>query len=468
MTQPYRACPQARRSDGRRARIHSELVRDSSGLSRVIRTRTTAVIVVVAVAALMVWLPAHPSFDDNRRRLAALDLAAGRWHTVKYSLVMPMLAVLPYRIGRALGMGSFLLDHFVTIAWVPWSLWVGSRLTRLRGSRFGIGVVVLATGSMFTAFVTSFNAEALAMMIVSAGILLIVDARSRAEKITGVAIAAIGIAIIPVQVVACGVAAVMLWWRRRNSALLISCVLAAALMVADASITAGHLSLSKYGTDPGDAATFQLLPWGPIVGFGYPLLFGLVGILFSLGRGLLWYQPGFFRRAPEPDDPVAQWRWCLTVMVVVMIPIYAKWWAWYGGVTFGPRYFLLGVVPAATALCTQLQVGRSLRVWLGAVVLTLWTAWVAVVGAAFYPTKRADLMCRLEDFRYEPLCWYSGEYSSLLSPTWDRAWPNTSQILFGVLIGITVVGVIVQLTPPTRWRDVRSRAITLGHRQDAR
>ena len=124
-------------------------------------------IAVVAVAALMLWLPAHPSFDDNRRRLATLDLAAGHWHTVKYSLVMPLLAVLPYRLGRAVGMGNFLLDNFVTLAWVPWSLWIGSRLSRLRGARFGISVVALATGSMFTGYVTSFNAEALSMMITS-------------------------------------------------------------------------------------------------------------------------------------------------------------------------------------------------------------------------------------------------------------------------------------------------------------
>ena len=428
-------------------------------MGRVTHSRTTAVIVVVAVAALMVWLPAHPSFDDNRRRLATLDLAAGHWHTVKYSLVMPLLAVLPYRLGRAVGMGNFVLDNFVSLAWVPWSLWIGSRLSRLRGRGFGVGVVALATGSMFTGYVTSFNAEALSMMIVSAGILLVFDARSRAQKVSGVVVAAIGIAIIPVLAVACGLAAVILWWRRRNSALLVSCALAAVWMVVDASITNGHLSLSKYGTDPGDATTFQLLPWGHVTGFGYPFLFGLVGILFSLGRGLLWYQPGFFRRAPHPDDAVAQWRWCLTVIVVAMIPMYAKWWAWYGGVSFGPRFFLLGVVPAAAALCTQLQAGQALRTWLVTVMLTLWTAWVGIVGAVFYITPRTDHFCRLEDFRYVPLCWYSGEYSSLLSPTWDRDVSlAASQVLSGSLIAVVALGVIVQLTPRARWRDVRSGA----------
>ncbi len=434
-------------------------------MGRTTQNRIAAVIAVVAVAALMVWLPAHPSFDDNRRSLATLDLAAGHWHTVKYSLVMPLLAVLPYRLGRAVGMGSFLLDNFVTLVWIPWSLWIGSRLSRLRGRRFGVGVVALATGSMFTGYVTSFNAEALSMMIASAGILLIVDARSRAQKVSGIVVTGIGIAIIPVLAVACGAAAVLLWWRRRNSALLISCAIAAAWMVVDASITTGHLSLSKYGSDPGDETNFQLLPWGHVAGFGYPFLFGLVGILFSLGRGLLWYQPGFFRRAPQPDDAVAQWRWCLTLIVVAMIPIYSKWWAWYGGVSFGPRFFLIGVVPAATALCTQLQVGRSLRTWLGAVLLTLWTAWVGIVGAAYYITPRTDLFCRLENFRYVPLCWYSGEYSSLLSPTWDReVWPGASQILFGTLIGIVALGVIVQLTPRARWGEVQARARALLQR----
>ncbi|MBI3958455.1 MAG: hypothetical protein HY328_06570 [Chloroflexi bacterium] len=76
-------------------------------------------------------------------------------------------------------------------------------------------------------------------------------------------------------------------------------------------------------------------------------LFGLVGLLVSPGRGILWYSPvlllvplgigWFWRRG----------RWLLISSGVVALLywlLYAKWYMWHGGYSWGPR-FLVPVLP---------------------------------------------------------------------------------------------------------------------------
>lgn len=82
-------------------------------------------------------------------------------------------------------------------------------------------------------------------------------------------------------------------------------------------------------------------------GFSTPFLAGLFGLLFSPSHGVLWYSPPvlvaafyatrFHRRHP---------RTCFVVFAIVALKflLYAKWWNWFGGWSWGSR-FLLPVVP---------------------------------------------------------------------------------------------------------------------------
>lgn len=75
--------------------------------------------------------------------------------------------------------------------------------------------------------------------------------------------------------------------------------------------------------------------------------FGVYGLLFGPGRGLLWYSPvlllsvfgvgWFWRRA----------RWIAAVALIlflVYVLLYGKWYMWHGGYSWGPR-FLVPMVP---------------------------------------------------------------------------------------------------------------------------
>ena len=428
------------------------------------RVRWATAIVAVGLAALfMSRMPVHSSSDDDMRRQAVLALADGDWFHMKYSMVMPLLVIVPYRLAEVVGWGAYVLNHFDLLVWVPWALFVAHRLQRLRGARFAAGVVALSSVSMFAAYVTSFNAEALSLMLVSAGLLLLADHGGRRGRLAGVALAAFGAAIIPVQVAGLGVLGLVLLVRRRNPWVVSAAVVAGAMAVVDVAITEHRLGISKYGVE---VKSFEVLPWGRVADFGYPLVFGLLGILFSFGRGLVWYMPSLFLRnepRPQPLDPVAQWRRWLTVMVLVTVPIYAKWWAWYGGVSFGPRFFMLGVVPAAVALCERLQSPRRLQAWAVGVAATAFTGWVAIAGAVYYLTPKAVQRCTSRDYRLEPLCWYSPEYSSLFSPLWDGHALSALQVLYIIGVCAVMAVVVAALTPAATWQALRTRVRTVAH-----
>jgi hypothetical protein len=93
--------------------------------------------------------------------------------------------------------------------------------------------------------------------------------------------------------------------------------------------------------------------YGGLGHFNTPLLSGLSGLLLSPNRGLFVYTPllafAFWGavRAWRTDSP--PWvRW-LTVGLGLHLVIYAKFDEWWGGYTFGPRYFT-DVLPVLTIL----------------------------------------------------------------------------------------------------------------------
>ena len=103
-------------------------------------------------------------------------------------------------------------------------------------------------------------------------------------------------------------------------------------------------------------------------GFDYPALAGLFGLLFSPGKGLLWFSPplllGFLGwnhmrcRAETRTD-----AWFFAGVFSLSIALYARWWDWGSDDAWGVRFMIPGVVlmtiPAVECL------GR--RIWVAAI-----------------------------------------------------------------------------------------------------
>src|SRR5262249_21179953 len=86
--------------------------------------------------------------------------------------------------------------------------------------------------------------------------------------------------------------------------------------------------------------------------FSHPLLSGLYGMAFSPGRGVFVYAPILIVGLcvlpwlRGPDRVIGA---LAVVLLVARLVFYARWWAWYGGDVWGPR-FMIPVLPAFVPL----------------------------------------------------------------------------------------------------------------------
>jgi hypothetical protein len=119
--------------------------------------------------------------------------------------------------------------------------------------------------------------------------------------------------------------------------------------------------------------------------FTTPLLTGLYGLLVSHGKSLFVYNPFLVLAIP---GALLLWRrdraaTALLVLLAVVRPLfYARWSAWFGGVTWGPRFLMPTAVPlsllAVYAVSRLSRLRLPLRTLAVAVVAGLVAASVAV------------------------------------------------------------------------------------------
>ncbi|HXF68210.1 MAG TPA: glycosyltransferase family 39 protein [Thermoflexus sp.] len=119
----------------------------------------------------------------------------------------------------------------------------------------------------------------------------------------------------------------------------------------------------------------SLLLWHNTYRFGSPLLHGyqgedftsslwegVLGLLLSPGRGLLFYAPPVLLALPGVVSLGRRDRalvWAVAALFGGYVALYGQWWAWHGGWSWGPR-FLMPVIPFLL-----LMTGDALRHRLG-------------------------------------------------------------------------------------------------------
>lgn len=163
-----------------------------------------------------------------------------------------------------------------------------------------------------------------------------------------------------------------------------------------------------------------MLPYSGLPGFSYPLFFGLLSLLLSFGKGLVFFIPGFFlflsanlREMISGID--LPWGSAVS-FIAVTICTYAMWWAWYGGGFWGPRFFLFLCLPASLFLAVIINNTKTISGYLLAVVvaISVLSTWVGINGF-LYGQKNMDI-CWADNFALESFCWYLPEYSALWRP----------------------------------------------------
>jgi hypothetical protein len=293
-------------------------------------------------------------------------------------------------------------------------------------------LLVLGTTAMLPNSLTGFGAETFSAMTVATGF----AAWSAGRWKTGTVLLAVGVANLPASFV--GIALAMGWWawRMKKVRALAPLVLSAGLWLIESAVRRKSAVSTGYESDHG----FQtLLPYSGLPGFSYPTFFGVLSLLLSFGKGLLFFAPGLFLafgRGLEALRSVSQVLVLWMLYLAGMVLVYGSWWAWYGGFTWGPRFLTFASVPASLLLASQVRrPPRTLLALTAALVALLLSVWVGIDGQTF--GRFAQSTCTANHYYLESFCWYVPEFSVLWTPFVFRAQLSIADfIVVGYAVGV--------------------------------
>ena len=330
----------------------------------------------------------------------------------KFSLAMPLASVPVLLLGHLVKSQEWWAARFNLIVVAAGAL-AALRLLRGRADPALLRrtLLMLLVASLLANRLRDYNSDVFSATLVALGILCIVTDQHILLGWTGIVIAVVNT---PPLIVGVAVLVAVEVVRTRHLRYAGAIPAAVALVLLENWVRHGGpvTSMSDHGY-----AT--VLPYSGRPGFSYPFVLGLVSILFSFGRGLLFFTPGIFlwlddatrRAAGTCRRPIV----LMLLVVAGLVAVYAKWWAWYGGLGWGPRYFTLAAIPASLILVLRIRAaGQSAgRDALALVVLAV-SAWVGFAGLVTPLDPPA--VCSANLYALESLCWYVPDYSSLWQP----------------------------------------------------
>ena len=355
------------------------------------------------VGLAILWIIPHHVGGDGEVRLQALDrlLHEGRLSTPRYSMVGPIFALPLHAAGLAVFYNVTLFTIALAIVW--------------RELRDRTLLLLLVFASMFPNHVQVFYGEPFTALAVTAGVLWL----SRGRTLAGWTAIVLGAVNTPASVVGVAGIALLQARRTRRFAPLLAPAVVLGLAFLENIVMRGHPLRTGY---EGDVGFRTAMPYSGKPGFSYPFFFGLLAIFLSFGKGLVFFAPGLF--APVAKDAPERLRVIRDLLLAFtfgLVLVYARWWSWYGGTFWGPRFFLVASVPACIALGTHLR-SPAKRAPLANALLALALAlsfWVGVDGLVFDLSGLG--ICTKDAFALESLCHFTPELSPLWHPFVDFA-----------------------------------------------
>lgn len=394
----------------------------------------TLALTAAAIAVLFAAVP-HGLYGDGYVRYLKIDalLREGTLGPERYSYVGPLFAA-PFWLFGDTRMWWCARFNVLVLAVAVFAGWRALRPLLPVDERAAFVLLLAATGMMPHA-TRDFYGEVFSAVLVGTGFMLVNGTRSR----IGWAAVALGVVNAPATAVGLLLAALWRTWKDRRADGLIAFAVAAGLIVLENTIVRGGAFDTGYH---GDRGLVTVLPYSGMRGFSYPLLFGLASLLFSFGKGLLFFAPGVLlvadARRRRPDLAT-----CLDLSIAFLaglLLVYSQWWAWYGGWTWGPRFLLFAIYPSSLAIAIALTAPAAWPRSAVALAVTWWTVWVGVSGAAFGVDGLDE--CLANGYALEYLCWYVPEYSPVLRPLvirpeslagWQQVWMVLAAVVAGVL-----------------------------------
>jgi hypothetical protein len=182
---------------------------------------------------------------------------------------------------------------------------------------------------------------------------------------------------------------------------------------------------------------------------------GILGLLFSPGRGLFLYNPILLAAALALPSALRRESLLALGIFVAHLLLYGKWFMWHGGYAWGPR-FMVPTLPFLVVLLAPLleRLGRDRPfLTLAVAVLTLLSVAVQLLGLAVDFRLYQDALLDTGLPLYAPVTFFDPRYSPLVGQckylrpeNLDFAWvQNLPQVSEGFQIDATSLAVCVTL-----------------------
>lgn len=389
-------------------------------------------LIIAGLLALLLLLP-HQLNADGLYRFQGLSelLQQGKISNIRYSLVGPAFSIPLWLLGKVYQTSAWWCERYnlllfaIALLVMYWLL--KDRIDRRLIRKF---FLILLAGSMFAAHLSYYFGEVFTSLCVGIGILAV----GIGYAFPGWVAIVLGVVNTPATII--GLALVVAKRVLDNKRLrpILALIAAAGLIIAESWIRRGGPFVTGY---EGVAGYRTIMPYSGLPGFSYPFFFGLLSILFSFGKGLIFFTPGLLlpiRKTLLKIQPYIKLDlfsvYILWLCFLVgLILVYSKWWAWYGGAFWGPRFFLFASIPASFALATRLQYrSASLLINLFTLLVLILSFWVSIDGAVF--GQKTLEICQANNYALEVLCFYTPEFSVLWRPFVVTASLGHRELLF--------------------------------------
>lgn len=383
-------------------------------------TLETGLIVTVLLAEFLL-LPHAISADGLRRynELKAI-LQDGRIPSDKYSVIGPLFSAPLWYLGHLIGGVEWWLSRYNVILF---GLGLAAMYAILK-DRVDRGLLrtfflILAVASLFPVALGDYYGEAFTALAVGIGILAAVFG----PALVGWVAAALGVANTPATLLGLGFAAGVRVLQRKRWRPLLVVIAALGLIILEDLIRHGNIFNTSY--EPG---------------FDFPILLGVLSILFSFGKGLIFFTPGLLlpvraRLLNTADAALRKlyethtlWLWLVAGMVLV----YAHWYDWSGDWYWGPRFFLIAALPASLALAIYLRhPSTSLPANLAVLGILCLSAWGGINSVVFSLTAMVPTCNDMGPLAGN--CPYLPQSSALWFPLLSPHLIGKRELLYGVL-----------------------------------
>jgi hypothetical protein len=417
------------------------------------RLRSRAVfetlLIIGALLAHLVLLR-HGVYSDGQRRYEELNelLARGIISGDKYSLIGPLFATPLWLLGHLVRDPVWWVARFNLVFFglglLAIYLILKDKVDRGLIRKF---LIILAVVSMFPNLLTTFYGETFTAVTIGVGVLAALFGPSLFGWVT----IAVGVANTPATLVGMGLATLTRVLQTGRIKYFVAIAVAGALIVAENLVRFHGLTNSRYEA-----------------GFTYPINLGILSILFSFGKGLIFFAPALFlpvrsylQAAGEGGLKLYRAHGMWIAFIVGMVLVYGGWWDWSGDWFWGPRFFLLASLPGSLVLAARLhRPSSSLLSNLITLVALCLSAWVGINGAVFYLQALVGPCAQV----HVAICPYLPQTSTLWFPLLQPhlvpgikayGYLGFSLVVFGYL-AFPLLRTIAGQTSPTL-RTIRSR-----------